>query len=70
MARILSVLLLIFTLLSAGTKTELNSGIDPDNFDKSVRPQDNFYKYANGGWLNRTEIPGDKAAYGSFHILF
>jgi len=70
MARILSVLFLIFTLVSTVLSADLSSGIDLDNFDKSVRPQDNFYNYANGGWLAKTEIPGDKASYGSFHILF
>src|SRR5262245_17032486 len=42
------------------------SGIDLGNFDKSVRPQDDFFRYTNGGWLARTTIPADKASYGSF----
>ncbi|KAL7751122.1 hypothetical protein RI367_003324 [Sorochytrium milnesiophthora] len=43
--------------------------LDPAYFDLSVRPQDNFYKYANQGWLNRTKIPADKARYGAFDIV-
>ncbi|WP_440876607.1 M13 family metallopeptidase [Thalassotalea sp. PLHSN55] len=50
-------------------KKALVSGIEKANMDMSVRPQDNFYRYINGGWLNATEIPGDKTAVGSFYDL-
>lgn len=53
----------------AMTKTALASGIDLANMDKSIRPQDNFYRYVSGGWLKATEIPGDKTAVGSFYDL-
>ena len=46
------------------------SGIDTTAFDKSVRPQDDFFRYVNGAWLDRTPIPADKASYGSFEVLF
>ena len=35
----------------------VKSGIDRSNFDPSVRPQDDFFQYVNGGWLARTQIP-------------
>jgi putative endopeptidase len=44
-------------------------GFDPANFDTSVRPQDDFYQFANGGWLARTPIPADRPSYGSFDAL-
>ncbi|MBL4821944.1 MAG: peptidase M13 [Colwellia sp.] len=50
-------------------KTALASGIDQANMDITVRPQDNFYRYINGGWINSNEIPGDKTAIGSFYDL-
>ena len=50
-------------------KTALASGIDKANMDLTVRPQDNFYRYVNGGWLKRNEIPGDKTTIGSFYDL-
>ena len=50
-------------------KTALASGIDKANMDMNVRPQDNFYRYINGGWMNRNEIPSDKTAIGSFYDL-
>ncbi len=47
----------------------LVSGIGLENFDTSVRPQDDFYRYVNGGWLENTAIPSDRSSYGSFTEL-
>ena len=44
----------------------VKSGIDRSNFDPSVRPQDDFFQYVNGGWLARTQIPPDHTSVGSF----
>jgi putative endopeptidase len=46
------------------------SGIDVQYVDDSVRAQDDFYKHLNGKWLSATEIPADKASYGSFTKLY
>jgi len=54
---------------TVSAKTPLASGIEKANMDLSVRPQDNFYRYVNGGWLNKHEIPGDKTSIGSFYDL-
>src|SRR5437764_12705376 len=43
--------------------------IDPKNMDTSVKPQDDFFLYANGGWLKRTEIPPEYSRWGSFNEL-
>jgi endothelin-converting enzyme/putative endopeptidase len=37
--------------------------------DKNVRPQDDFYLYVNGGWMNTAEIPGDRTNIGAFYDL-
>ena len=47
----------------------LTSGIDKVGMDTSVRPQDDFYRYANGGWLESTEIPADEVGWGSYMTL-
>ena len=47
----------------------LLSGIDMAGMDTSVRPQDDFYRYANGGWLQSTEIPADEVGWGSYMTL-
>lgn len=47
----------------------LASGIDQANFDKSVRPQDDLFRYVNGAWLAKATIPADRSAYGAFQAL-
>ena len=47
----------------------LESGIDFAGMDTSVRPQDDFFAYANGDWVETTEIPADQSGWGSFNIL-
>jgi putative endopeptidase len=49
--------------------TPLSSGIDTAELDPAVRPQDDLYRHVNGKWIARTEIPSDKARYGSFYLL-
>ena len=44
-------------------------GVDTASFDRAVRPQDDFFRFVNGGWLTRTEIPGDRSSWGSFAEL-
>ena len=46
------------------------AGIDISDLSTTHRPQDDLYRYANGPWLERTEIPADKAIYGAFHALW
>ncbi|MGQ0561496.1 MAG: peptidase M13, partial [Gemmatimonadota bacterium] len=41
-------------------------GIDVSGMDRSVRPQDDFFRYVNGAWADRTEIPAEMSSYGSF----
>jgi putative endopeptidase len=48
---------------------ELVSGIDTTGFDQSVRPQDDFFDYVSGAWVAATEIPADKARWGTFDSL-
>ena len=48
---------------------QLNSGIQTDELDPNIRPQDDLFRHVNGKWIERTEIPADKARYGSFYVL-
>ena len=56
-------------VVQAQAPKPLVSGIDATAFDKTVRPQDDFFRYVNGGWLAKTAIPADKASYGAFDML-
>ena len=52
------------------TQTQQNAKpIDQSNFDTSVKPSDDFFLYANGGWIKRTEIPPDQTRWGSSNQL-
>ncbi len=44
-------------------------GIVVANMDRSVKPGDDFYQYANGDWIKRTEIPPDRGGIGVFTSL-
>ena len=47
----------------------LESGIETQYFDPSVRAQDDFYLHVNGKWIEQTAIPPDKSGYGPAYEL-
>ncbi len=49
--------------------TEAVTGIDPADMDLAVSPRDDFYRFANGGWLDRTTIPSDRSSFGVLREL-
>jgi putative endopeptidase len=51
------------------TDSATASGIETTELDPAVRPQDDLFRHVNGKWIDRTEIPADKARWGSFMIL-
>jgi putative endopeptidase len=54
---------------TATLEMPLGSGIITANFDETIAPGDDFYRYVNGSWLSNTPIPSDKSNYGSFTAL-
>ncbi len=79
MNKLITGALALFVLAGCGqdqageTSTEaasaLKSGIDISRLDSNVKPGDDFFAYVNGKWVAETEMPGDKARYGTFDIL-
>lgn len=62
--------ILAFTAIhSQDTKTIKEPGINVSNMDLKVKPNQDFYKFVNGTWLEKTEIPADKTRWGSFDEL-
>ena len=67
--RALSLLALSFSPLAYAadappTKPQYgNWGFDSSGADTSTKPGDNFFRYANGTWVDKTQIPPDKPAY-------
>ena len=56
----------------AGSVSPVNQNpppLDPKNIDTSVKPQEDFYLYANGGWLKRNPVPPEYSRWGSFSEL-
>jgi predicted metalloendopeptidase len=47
--------------------TVARAGLDPANFDPSVRPQDDFYEYAAGGWIKSHPAPPAYSRWGAFN---
>lgn len=54
---------------SPQTGTTEVHGFVPANMDRSVKPGDNFFLYANGDWIKRTEIPPDRGGVSGFTAL-
>lgn len=46
-----------------------NWGFDKKDIDENVRPQDDFFHYASGGWMKRNPIPKTESRWGSFTML-
>ncbi|TFD56260.1 peptidase M13 [Cryobacterium sp. Hh7] len=51
------------------TELATASGINRHELDPEVRPQDDLFRHVNGQWIARSEIPADKARWGSFMML-
>ena len=66
-------LLFLMTMASMSLVTvaqePLRSGLDRTDFDTSVRPGDDFYEYACGGWMKKNPLPAAYSRYGSFDRL-
>jgi putative endopeptidase len=44
-------------------------GFDAAGMDPAMTPGDDFFAYANGGWLKATEIPADRSSQNIFGVL-
>ena len=70
MNRLLTGIACIMLMTAAAAAADaVNSGIDLQYVDNSVRPQDDLYRYVNGKWLDSATIPADRARYGAIDQL-
>lgn len=61
-------LVLLAFVLAAPLAAQTVPGLDGAGMDLTVRPGDDFFRYANGAWVRNTTIPADRSSYGSFNI--
>ncbi|MBK5189752.1 MAG: hypothetical protein JJD97_16030, partial [Gemmatimonadaceae bacterium] len=69
LARTIAFAAILMGAVTSAASAQLTSGIDTSTFDHSVRPQDDFYRYVNGGWLKTAQIPADASSWGAFQEL-
>src|SRR5580658_6176458 len=55
--------------IRAGASIPLKSGVDLSDLDRTCKPCDDFYQFANGGWIKGHPIPASQPQWGSFNIL-
>lgn len=59
----------LVTVLNTANAQQKTPGINVDLMDKTVKPGDDFFRYVNGTWFDKTEIPSDRVRWGSFDEL-
>ena len=63
------IIMALATMTITGSAQQLRSGINLADLDTSVRPADDFYEYACGGWMKANPLPAAYSRYGSFDRL-
>ena len=69
MKRFLSMMTMASISMLMMAQSDLGSGLNQADFNKNVRPGDDFYEYACGGWMKNNPLPGAYSRYGSFDRL-
>ena len=69
MKRIITMMAMASISMMTMAQEPLSSGLDQTDFDTSVRPADDFYGYACGGWMKKNPLPAAYSRYGSFDQL-
>ncbi|MCC6943926.1 MAG: hypothetical protein IT335_05075, partial [Thermomicrobiales bacterium] len=70
--RLLLTIALFATLaapVAVRAQERVQSPLDLSDMDQSVAPGEDFFRFVNGGWLDRTAIPADWPSYGVFEEL-
>jgi len=69
LTKILTMMALTAMSMCASAQEPLRSGINLGDLDTTVRPADDFYGYACGGWMKNNPLPAAYSRYGSFDRL-
>lgn len=60
----------ILLISACKNKADEKPYFDIAGMDTTVNPADNFFMYANGGWIKNAKIPDDQSGWGSFYTLY
>ena len=69
MKKIIPIVAFCSFAMAGMAQSELGTGLNGADLDKSVRPADDFYQYACGGWMQAHPLPAAYSRYGSFDKL-
>ena len=69
MKKIIPIVALCSIAITGMAQSDLGTGLNGADFDKSVRPADDFYQFACGGWMQAHPLPAAYSRYGSFDKL-
>lgn len=68
--KVLLIFLAVMSISACNSRVkESTPPIELSNMDLSVNPGDDFFRFANGGWLQSNPIPDEYSRYGSFEQL-
>jgi putative endopeptidase len=63
------VAIIVFAVSLGMAAAPVDQNVSTQDMDRSVRPGDDFYRYANGGWIRRAAIPAGQASYDTRALL-
>ena len=69
MKKIFAIMIPVMMLAACQPKEVKAPALDPTDMDLSVKPGDNFFLYANGGWMKKNPLKPEYARFGSFDVL-
>ena len=61
--------MMMIAAMPLGVEAQNNSGLVMSNLDKTVKPADDFYQFATGGWQKNNPLPAAYSRFGSFDQL-
>jgi len=67
--RILILSAVVLVISSAFVYKELNKGVDVAALNTKAKPQEDFYDFANGGWIKNNPIPASEGRWTAFNIV-
>jgi hypothetical protein len=67
--RIVRISLLIILAAICAAQKPVRSGLHIEDMDTSCKPCSDFWRYANGSWLDKNPVPADRSAWGPIQIL-